>query len=152
MKTLTNIITLAALIALPLTVMTAQTEKQLEGKTYQVVFEVSIDSAEKWLGVLRNVENVQKALGVKTTNLEVIAHGKGIGLLLVKTSIEHPDLQAILKKLHGDGVVFAGCENTMKRMALEKKDLIEQATTVDSGVAEVIRKQGAGWAYIKAGS
>lgn len=127
-----------------------KTFEQLHGKTYKVVFEVSIDGAEKWLGALRNVENVQKALGVKTTKIEIVAHGKGIGLLLAKTSAANPDLQAILKKLHGDGVVFASCENTMKRMALEKKDLIEQATTVDSGVAEVVRKQGAGWAYIKA--
>jgi intracellular sulfur oxidation DsrE/DsrF family protein len=33
-----------------------------------------------------------------------------------------------------------------------KEDLIEQATTIDSGVAQVIRKQGVGWAHIKAGS
>jgi len=33
-----------------------------------------------------------------------------------------------------------------------KEGLIEQATTVDSGVAQVIRKQGVGWAYIKAAS
>jgi uncharacterized protein len=48
-------------------------------------------------------------------------------------------------------VIFAGCENTMQREKLEKKDLIEQATTVDSGVAEVVRKQTAGWAYLTSG-
>jgi intracellular sulfur oxidation DsrE/DsrF family protein len=143
---------LAALIALPLTAMTAKAQAQPDGKAYKVVFEVSLDGAEKWLGALRNADNVQKALGVKTTKIVVIAHGKGIGMLLDKTADANPEIQAILRKLHGDGVIFAGCENTMRRLALAKKDLIEQATTVDSGVAEVIRKQGAGWAYIKAGS
>ena len=151
MKTLKNIITLAALIALPLTVMTAEAEKQPAGKTYRVVFEVSIDGADKWLGALRNVENVQKSLGAKTTKIEVVAHGKGVGMLLAKTSTENVELKAKLDQLHAAGVIFAACENTMKRENLDKKDLVELSTTVDSGVSEVIRKQEQGYAYIKSG-
>lgn len=151
MKTLKNIITLAALIALPLTVMTAEAEKQPAGKTYRVVFEVSIDGADKWLGALRNVENVQKSLGAKTTKIEVVAHGKGVGMLLAKTSTENVELKAKLDQLHAAGVIFAACENTMKREKLDKKDLVELSTTVDSGVSEVIRKQEQGYAYIKSG-
>ena len=55
MKSLKNIITLAALIALPLTVWTAEAEKQPVGKAYKVVVEDSIDGKEEWLGALRNV-------------------------------------------------------------------------------------------------
>lgn len=61
------------------------------------------------------------------------------------------ELKAKLEKLHADGVVFAACENTMKREKIEKKDLVELTTTVDSGVSEVIRKQEEGFAYIKSG-
>ena len=53
MKALKNIITLAALIALPLTAMTAEPEKQPDAKIHKVVFEVAIDGAETWLGSLR---------------------------------------------------------------------------------------------------
>ena len=151
MKTLKNIITLAALIALPLIVMTAEVEKQPAGKTHKVVFEVSIDGTDKWLGALRNVENVQKSLGAKTTKIQVVAHGKGIGMLLAKTSTENVELKAKLDQLHAAGVIFAACENTMKREKLDKKDLVELSTTVDSGVSEVIRKQEQGYAYIKSG-
>jgi intracellular sulfur oxidation DsrE/DsrF family protein len=151
MKALKNIIILAALIALPLTVMTAEPEKQPGGKIHKVVFEVAIDGAEKWLGALRNVENVQKALGAKTTRIEVVAHGKGIGMLLAKTADANPEMKATLEKLHADGVVFAVCENTMKKMQITKDQLVLLATTVDSGVSEVIRKQEAGYAYIKSG-
>jgi len=151
MKTLLKAIALAALSALPLTALTAEPEKPAADKAHKVVFEVAIDGEEKWAGALRNVENVQKALGVKTTKIEVVTHGKGVGMLLAKTSTADAELKAKLEKLHADGVIFAACENTMKREKIEKKDLVEISTTVDSGVTEVIRKQEEGYAYIKSG-
>ena len=131
--------------------MAAEPEKPSADKTHKVVFEVAIDGAEKWQGALRNVENVQNSLGAKTTKIEVVTHGKGVGMLLAKTSAENAELKAKLDQLHAAGVVFAACENTMKREKLEKKDLVELSTTVDSGVSEVIRKQEDGYAYIKSG-
>ena len=151
MKMLLNTIALSAFFALPLTGMTAEPTKQPTNKMHKVVFEVAIDGAEKWEGALRNVENVQKSLGAKTTKIEVVAHGKGVGMLLAKTSTENVELKAKLDQLHAAGVIFAACENTMKREKLDKKDLVELSTTVDSGVSEVIRKQEQGYAYIKSG-
>ncbi|MGH7937542.1 MAG: hypothetical protein ACRD5Z_25205 [Bryobacteraceae bacterium] len=40
----------------------------------------------------------------------------------------------------------------MKRKGIGKDQLLPIATTVDSGVAEVVRKQEAGWSYIKSGT
>ena len=151
MKALKNIITMAALIALPLTAMTAEFEKQPDAKIHKVVFEVAIDGAEQWLGSLRNVETVQKALGAESTRIEVVSHGKGLGMLLAKTVSTNPDMKATLEKLHATGVIFAVCENTMNKMQISKDQLVPLATTVDSGVSEVIRKQEAGYAYIKSG-
>jgi intracellular sulfur oxidation DsrE/DsrF family protein len=48
-------------------------------------------------------------------------------------------------------VTFAACENTMRRMNVTREMLLPFAVTVDAGVAELVRKQEAGWAYIKAG-
>jgi hypothetical protein len=39
----------------------------------------------------------------------------------------------------------------MKRKNLQKSDLVPFATTVDSGVAEVVRRQEAGWSYLRPG-
>jgi uncharacterized protein len=150
MKTVIQIIALAALTALPLTAMTAETAKPSAEKTHKVVFEVAMDGAEKWQGALRNVENVRKELGAGT-KIEVVTHGKGVGMLLAKTAAENAELKGKLEQLHADGVVFAACENTMKREKLEKKDLVELSTTVPSGVSEVIRKQEECFAYIKSG-
>ena len=80
----------------------------------------------------------QKALGPQT-KVEVVAHGRGIGMPLGKTSAENAE-KAKLEKLHAAGVVFAGCEKTLSRMKIDNKELVELSTAVDSGVAEVIRK------------
>ena len=40
----------------------------------------------------------------------------------------------------------------MKKKNVSKADLLPATTTVDSGVAEVVRKQEAGWSYVKSGS
>ena len=55
------------------------------------------------------------------------------------------------KKLADGGVVFAACENTMKKKHVTKEQLVPFATTTGSGVAEVVRKEEAGWSYIKSG-
>ena len=151
MKTLLKITALAALFALPLTGMTAEPNTQPTNQMHKVVFEVAIDGVEKWEAALRNVENVQKSLGAKTTTIEVVAHSKGIGMLLATTAAANPEMKATVEKLHDNGVVFAVCENTMKKMQITKEQLVPLATTVDSGVSEVIRKQEVGYAYIKSG-
>ena len=151
MKTLLRLVTIAALIALPLMAVAAETETQSTNKIHKVVFEISIDGAEKWEGALRNAQNVQKSLGAKTTKIEMVTHGKGIGMLLATNAAANPEMKSTVEKLHASGVVFAVCENTMKRMQVTKDQLIPLAITVDSGVSEVIRKQESGYAYIKSG-
>lgn len=113
---------------------------------HRVIFELTSDDAEAWTSVLNNVDNVKKALGA--ASIEVVAHGKGLALL---TAASSADVYDRLKQSADGGVVFAACENTMERENLQKSDLVPFATTVDSGVAEVVRKQGAGWSYVRSG-
>lgn len=118
-----------------------------EHSRHRVVFEVTVDGAEQWQSILNNVENLQKAFGPTQTELAVVAHGKGLGLLLATNT----DIQERLARIAQSGVTLAACENTMRRLQVSKSDLFPFVTTVDSGVAEVVRKQEAGWAYIKGG-
>ena len=114
---------------------------------HRVVFELTSDDAQAWEGVLNNVENVQKALG--PTMVEVVAHGKGLAML---TTAKNGAVRERLERSATGGVVFAACENTMKKPSAKKEDLVPFAKTVDSGVAEVVRKQEAGWSYLRSGS
>ncbi|MCW3053698.1 MAG: hypothetical protein JWN14_2868 [Chthonomonadales bacterium] len=114
---------------------------------HRVVFEVNVDGQETWTGILNNVENLQKGLGAEHTQIEVVAHGKGLSLLLKTDTM----LQERLQRISQTGVVFAACENTMRRKDVKKEDLLPLATTVPSGITEVVRKQETGWSYIKGG-
>lgn len=115
--------------------------------THRAVFEVSVDGPERWDGVLNNVENLRKAFGPDKTTVEVVAHGKGLGFLLATNEADKSRIDALVK----GGVTFAACENTMRKMNVTKEQLLPGIVTVDSGVAEVVRKQEASFAYLKSG-
>ena len=129
----------------PRGVSQAQDRKE---KMHQIVFEVNVEGQEAWTGILNNAENLQKAFGREHTRIEIVAHGKGLSLLLATDA----PLRERLKQVSDSGVVLAACENTMRRKNVKKEDLLPFATTVPSGVAEVVLKQEAGWAYLKGGS
>ncbi len=129
----------------------APAQAKPQAKMHKVVFEMSVDGMAKWESVVRNAANLQKTFGTRNTRIEIVAHGKGIGLVLSKTSQANPTLKKMIQELHQSGVVFAACNNTLQRMKIAKSDLLQVAVVVDSGVAEVVRKQEAGWTYIKSG-
>ena len=47
----------------------------------RVALDVTVDGTEKWEAVLNNIDNVKTALGDKA-QVRVIAHGKGLGMLI----------------------------------------------------------------------
>jgi uncharacterized protein len=117
-----------------------------KGAPHRVVFEFVSEETKQQEALLNNIENVLKALGAGTQVL-VVAHGPGLNLL-------HRPEKAIAERitgLAGQKVTFAACQNTMKRKNVSREDLLPAASTVDSGVAEVVRKQEDGWSYIKSG-
>lgn len=121
--------------------------QQRSPKMHRVVIEVNVEGQEAWTGILNNVENLQKALGQEHTQIEVVAHGKGLSLLLATDT----PLKERLKQISDTGVVLAACENTMRRKNVKKEDLLPFSATVPSGVTEVVLKQEAGWSYLKGG-
>ncbi len=114
---------------------------------HRVVIEVNIEGAEAWNGVLNNIENLQKTFGAPEIEIESVSHGKGLGLLLKTNAAMRERLEQAAAK----GLVFAACQNTMRRQHVTKEDLFPFVITVDSGVAEVVRMQEAGRSYLKAG-
>ena len=115
---------------------------------HRVVFQVISEGDEQWDAVLGNVENMREAFGPENTEVAVIIHGKGLGMVVAANN-EHAER---MKKLADGGVGFVACENTMRKKKVGKEQLLPFVTTVDSGVAEVVRKQEQGWSYIKSGT
>ena len=114
---------------------------------HKVVFHVNVADEARWQEVLTNVENVQKAFGGSSVEIEVVAHGAGIGLVQMKNAALRDRIAAIEKT----GPVFAACSNTLRKQQLTAADLTPGVRIVDSGVAELIRKQEEGFSYVKLG-
>jgi intracellular sulfur oxidation DsrE/DsrF family protein len=114
---------------------------------HRVVFHVNVADEARWQEVLTNVENVQKAFGASSVEIEVVAHGAGIGLVQIKNATLRDRIATIEKT----GPVFAACNNTLRKQQLTAADLTPGVRVVDSGVAELIRKQEEGFAYVKLG-
>lgn len=112
---------------------------------HRVVFHVNVDQEERWQEVLTNVENVQKAFGPGNVEIEVVTHGAGIGLVQARNIAIRERVERIAKT----GPVFAACSNTLKKNELTATDLDGGVKVVDSGLAEVIRRQEEGWTYVK---
>jgi intracellular sulfur oxidation DsrE/DsrF family protein len=80
-------------------------------------------------------------------NIEVVVHGKAIEFLVKDKTYFTNDIQMLSLQ----GVKFNACENTMRKHNITVDMLIKVASTVPSGVAEVIMKQEQGWSYLKSG-
>lgn len=114
---------------------------------HQVVIELNSPGPDAWQQLMGNIANIKTAFAPDDVEIEVVALGKGLSILL-KTNTEYEER---LKKFSQQGVVLAACQNSMRLRKVTTEDLFPFAAQVDSGVAEVIRKQEAGWTYIKAG-
>jgi len=107
---------------------------------------MSEPQGDEWSYLLAHIQNMRIAFandgGVE---IEVVFFGPGLNMLR-KTNSDHADM---LKRFADQGVKLAAWRNSMRDRNITIEDLFPFATTVDAGVAELVRKQEAGWAYIK---
>jgi hypothetical protein len=128
----------------------------------KVVYHVNFYDAKTQTAALRNIQNHINAVGAENLDLKVVLHGNGLALLLEPDSLERlpkfkhanadPVMTARVDGLKMQGVAFRVCENTINGRQVDlASDLYDVADgdIVPSGVAEVARLQGLGYAYIK---
>jgi intracellular sulfur oxidation DsrE/DsrF family protein len=137
---------LLSLGAITLTGALLSTEAQAQAAPVKnkVVFQVSDNDPAKWGLTLNNATNVQKDMGVETTDLEVVVYGPGIGML----KSDSPVAQRIAAALKA-GVKVVACENTLAAQKLTHADMLPNIAYVPAGVVELMQKQQQGYAYIR---
>ncbi len=113
---------------------------------HRVIIQVSTKDTAEWSGLVNNLTNLKNGWG-DNVEIEVVAHGPGIDLIRKSKT----NKEKAIADFKNQGIVFVGCENTMKRKNIPMSDIIESAGTVPMGIGEVIMKQEKGWSYIKAG-
>jgi uncharacterized protein len=117
-----------------------KTEKAVQRK---IVYDLSVADTAMHAGLIRQLNNIKR--GWPDSQVEVVVHGKALNLLVDGKSTQ----AAQIKELQAKGVVFAACENTMKRAKVEKSQLLPNIPTVPMGIGEIVTKQEEGWSYIK---
>jgi intracellular sulfur oxidation DsrE/DsrF family protein len=140
MNAILRLVLLVLFLGSPL-VLAAQV---VDHEVHRVVFQVTKGETTDQEQVIGQLNNILRAL--PNAEIEVVCHGTSLPLVLQAKSEVKEGITDLLSR----GVVFAACENTMRRAKATKEDLIPGVTTVPSGLAEIIIRQEQGWAYIKA--
>ena len=76
--------------------------------------------------------------------IEIVAFGPGIGMFKGDAEIG-----ARVREAKSNGIALAACENTMAAQQLKKEDMNPAVGYVPSGVVEIIKKEKAGYAYLR---
>jgi intracellular sulfur oxidation DsrE/DsrF family protein len=113
---------------------------------HHIVMQVSTKDTLAWFGLMNNIKHLKETWG-EAAEIEVVAHGPGIELLMIAKTTQ----QLKISELKNAGIVFAACMNTMKSRNLSKTDILPDAIFVPSGVVEIVTKEEAGWSYLKSG-
>ena len=112
---------------------------------HRVVFQLSEAEGSAWQSLVIHVNNTMNALAEDGgSQVEVVFYGPGLSML-TKASKGYEEQ---LKRLSDRGVKLLACRNAMKMRNVKTEDLFPFAGQVDSGIAEMVRKQESGWAYI----
>ncbi|GAC1420126.1 MAG: hypothetical protein NVSMB6_21940 [Burkholderiaceae bacterium] len=128
----------------PFQLATAQSAGKGPGPKTKVVLQVSDDDPKKWGLALNNAKNIQADLGGKNVDIEIVAFGPGIGMLKADSEIA-----ARVREAKTNGIALAACENTMAAQKLKKTDMNPAVGFVPSGAVEIVKKQTAGYAYLR---
>jgi len=136
--------TILCVIALTLVIVFAAISQTPASPKHHVVFQLTEPEGMAWDMVIAHVDSLRTAFAKDGSEVEVVFFGPGLNMLLKKNTA-YADR---LKRLADSGVTLAACQNAMRFMNVKTEDLFPFATQVDSGTAELARKQEAGWAYI----
>ncbi len=118
----------------------------------KVLFHVSDNDMAHLKTVLDEVENLMKFYRRthQKARVEVIINGSGLGLVMAGVSPFPVRIQRMQKEYLD--LTFVACQNTIDRVQRENgvtARLLPGVVVIDSGVAQIMRRQHQGWAYIQ---
>lgn len=118
----------------------------------KVLFHVSDGNPEHLKTVLDEVENLMKFYrqANQKARVEVITNGGGLSLVMAGISPYAERIQRMQREYRD--LTFVACQNTIDRFQQELglyAKLLPGVVVIDSGVAQIMRRQHQGWAYIQ---
>lgn len=130
-------------------VMAAEPEPPLPETfaTHKVVLQISDPDPFKQTLVLNVANNLIKHYGLEDIDLEIVAFGPGLRLM-----IENNVNTGRIDSLINSGVRFSGCQNTLNNFSKNlghKPNLIDGVSLVPAGAARILQLNAAGYQILK---
>lgn len=118
----------------------------------KVLIHVNDDDTQLLAQTLDEVENLLEHYRAQRQQALVEVVINGPGLALVRQDVSR--FAARIQRLHEryDNITFAACQNTIDRLRRENgitARLLPGVVVIDSGMAQLMRRQHQGWAYIQ---
>jgi len=110
----------------------------------KVVLQVSDADPAKWNLALNNAENIQQALGKDKVDVEIVAYGPGLSMLLADSKVA-----GRLNGAMDSNVALLACATTMRKSKVTEADLAGGVKVVPGGVIHIMNRQQEGWSYVR---
>ena len=114
---------------------------------HRVVMAVTTLASDGWALTLTDCDALIASFGEGNVEIEVVAYGPGISMM----HRGNTDFATRMQHLTRRGVSFAAGESTLHLSRAQATDFLPFVKLVDSGPAEIVRRQEAGWSYLKGG-
>lgn len=111
---------------------------------HKLLLQVSDADPATWSLALANARNVQSAFGARNVDIEIVAYGPGLRMLVLESPMSER-----VRELIAAGVRVVACENTMQVQKLSRDDMLPSLDYVRAGVVEVVLRQQQGYAYVR---
>jgi intracellular sulfur oxidation DsrE/DsrF family protein len=137
--------TILSATALALVLICGAVSQTAKSTNHHVVFQLTEPEGPAWGTLTTHVNNMRNAFARDGgAQVEVVFYGQGLNMLR-KTNTAYEER---LKQLTDEGVTLSACQNAMRVLNVKTEDLFPFASQVDSGIAQIVRRQEAGWSYI----
>lgn len=116
-------------------------------KLHNMVIQLTEDSEKVTNVALNSVVSIQKEVGIDNINIEVVAYGPGLKMMLKDSPVA-----GRIKDIALQNVSFSACGNTIKKWEKDnnaKAEIAEGARVVPAGLVRILELQEKGWSYVR---
>lgn len=110
---------------------------------HKIVFDITSADTAVQARVLHQFSNVLNL--APDAELELVCHGSAITMLVKSKTLLEQQMKDLMSK---GKVAFKACANSMKRMGIDKSQLVTLADVVPMAILELSAKQQEGWSYL----
>jgi intracellular sulfur oxidation DsrE/DsrF family protein len=111
----------------------------------KILFSIDTDNLKEVNHIIGTINNVMKFYRPENTEIIVVTYSQGVKVLL--KSFDKPTKVRIEALMTYD-VEFIACQNTMRTLKIDKKELLDDISFVTAGIVEIIEKKLDGFSYI----